>query len=233
MSSSVDLDADILDDSLVAEYLQRHPDFFNRFPQLSMDLRIPHAERGTVSLVELNMARLRERVQTLETEITELMSVASHNERIFRVYVDLLPALLRSRSLAELEMHLHRALVEQLGVTSLSLRLNRAHLELADSVLDRSLSGEQIENMRLTRLGHAEHYFGRLTQGERELLFDEPSKANSVALVPLGNRAQLGLFAAASLDADHYVAGMDSLLLGQLCEVIATLLPELVNDHVA
>ncbi|MFM2480716.1 DUF484 family protein [Celerinatantimonas sp. YJH-8] len=227
------LKTELLDDEQVAEYLQHQPDFFNRYPQLATQLRIPHPQRGTVSLVELNLSRLRDKVQTLESEITDLMAVASHNERIFRVYVDLLPLLMRSQSLAELEMHLHHALVEQLGVTTWSLRLNRDHLSLAKSFWDRSLSGDQIENIRVTRLSHAEHYFGRLTRGERELLFDAPHQANSVAMIPLGPQARLGLFVAASLNADHYVAGMDSLLLGQLCDVIATLLPALVNDVAA
>lgn len=229
--SQTNLDSFMLDDELVAEYLMQHPDFFNRFPQLPCQLKISHAQRGSVSLVELSQQRLREKVAELESEITDLMSVARRNEQIYRVYVGMLPQLLRCYTFAELQLCLYRALVEQLGLSGISIRLNRAHVDVAKELQDYSLSGEQVENLRVTRLSHAEHYFGRLTHGEKELLFDEPEQAASVALVPLGEQARIGLFAASSRDSDHYVAGMDSLLLGKVCEVIATLLPKLVRSH--
>jgi uncharacterized protein YigA (DUF484 family) len=46
-------------------------------------------KKGTISLVERQLDRQRERIEQLEQEITELMGVASENERIFRVYADL------------------------------------------------------------------------------------------------------------------------------------------------
>jgi uncharacterized protein len=42
-----------LDDKKVAEYLLSHPDFFGSNSELLTHLRIPHSERGAVSLVEI------------------------------------------------------------------------------------------------------------------------------------------------------------------------------------
>ncbi|MFM2486046.1 DUF484 family protein [Celerinatantimonas yamalensis] len=222
-----------LDDDLVAEYLTQNPDFFNHYPHLARQLKIPHAERGSVSLVELAQLRMRDKVASLEAEISDLMAVASHNERIFRVYVELLPKLMHCQQLAELELHLRDALMGQLGVSRISLKLNREYLPLSPALEEHSLAGEQIENLWVNRISLKGHYFGRLTQGEQVLLFDNAHLVHSVAIMPLGDRARFGVLTAASRDADHYIAGMDSLLLGQLCEVIASLLPNLVGADAA
>lgn len=227
--SRVNLDQLPLDDELVAEYLQQNPDFFTRFAYLAEQLKIPHQQRGSVSLVELSLERMRDKIALLETEISDLLAVASHNERIFRVYVDLLPQLLRCTDFISLQDKLCQAMVEQLGLSQLSLRLNKAHLSLTQELEPFSLTAEQLENFWITRLSHEGHYFGRLSKGELGLLFARQEQAQSVAIMPLGERARFGVLAAASREADHYVAGMDGLLLGQLCEVIATLLPTLVG----
>ena len=41
------------DEMLIREYLLDNPDFFNRYPELLVAMRVPHAERGAVSLVDL------------------------------------------------------------------------------------------------------------------------------------------------------------------------------------
>ncbi len=221
----------LIDETLVLEFLMDNPDFFIRHPQLIKQLRLPHKEKGAVSLVELQVQRLRDKVLSLEQEITDLMTVASLNERIYHVYVDLLPDLMACDSFAELQHRLSRALVDDLGVASVSLRLNQQHFDLTELSPEFALAQEQIERIRVTRLSHQPHYFGRMTKGELELLFDETNDLASVALMPLGHNAELGFFVAASHNADHYVAGMDSLLLTQLCQVIASLMSRLVPLH--
>jgi uncharacterized protein YigA (DUF484 family) len=227
----VDLEGPLsLDESLVAAYLEENPDFFHRHPELVSRLRVPHQQRGTVSLVEIHQQRLRQKVEVLEQEITDLLANASHNERIYLAYVNLLPELMRCQSFAELEHRLRDTLIGELGVADVSLRLNRQRFQLPDSLVKYGMEPEQIERLRVTRLGRHPHYFGRLTLGEQAMLFTDGSQVSSVAMIPLGPNAQTGLFTAASRDADHYMAGMDSLLLGQLCDVVATLVPELVGQ---
>ncbi|MGY5451242.1 DUF484 family protein [Agarivorans sp. MS3-6] len=218
----------LIDETLVVEFLLDNPDFFMRHPSLVKQLRLPHKEKGAVSLVELQVQRLRDKVLNLEQEITDLMAVASLNERIYNVYVDLLPDLMACDSFAELQHRLSRALVDDLGVERVSLRLSKSLFASGDLTDEYGLEHEQIERVRVTRLSHQPHYFGRMTKGELELLFEHTDDIASVAMMPLGHNAELGFFIAASRDADHYVAGMDSLLLTQLCQVIASLLIRLV-----
>ena len=48
--------------SVVADYLQQHPDFFQHYPELLPLLRLPHQQRGTVSLVERQLELQREKI---------------------------------------------------------------------------------------------------------------------------------------------------------------------------
>jgi len=73
---------DVLNDSNVADYLQNFPDFFERNSQLLTKLRLPHVRdvAATVSLVERQVEVLRERNQSLERKLKELVDVARAND---------------------------------------------------------------------------------------------------------------------------------------------------------
>ena len=60
----------------VADYLQNHPDFFERNANVLARLRVPH-ERGvsTVSLVERQVLVLRDKHQKLEAKVREFVAV--------------------------------------------------------------------------------------------------------------------------------------------------------------
>src|SRR5258706_15884768 len=75
---------DSLNDSSVAEYLQTYPDFFERNSPLLIKLRLPHLREvgATVSLVERQVEVLRERNQSLERKLKELVDVARANDAL-------------------------------------------------------------------------------------------------------------------------------------------------------
>src|ERR1700680_3535932 len=68
----------------VAEYLQTYPDFFERNSPLLIKLRLPHLRDvgATVSLVERQVEVLRERNQSLERKLKELVDVARGNDAL-------------------------------------------------------------------------------------------------------------------------------------------------------
>ena len=75
---------DGLNDASVAEYLQAYPDFFERNSPLLAKLRLPHLRDmgATVSLVERQVEVLRERNQSLERKLEELVDVARANDAL-------------------------------------------------------------------------------------------------------------------------------------------------------
>src|SRR5260370_17213158 len=75
---------DGLNEWSVAEYLQTYSDFFERNGPLLTKLRLPHLRDAgaTVSLVERQVEVLRERNQSLERKLKELVDVARANDAL-------------------------------------------------------------------------------------------------------------------------------------------------------
>jgi len=92
-----------LNDTSVAEYLQTYPDFFERNSPLLIKLRLPHLRDvgATVSLVERQVEVLRERNQSLERKLKELVDVARANDALADRIHRLSQRLIRVRTLPE------------------------------------------------------------------------------------------------------------------------------------
>ncbi|MCW3171273.1 DUF484 family protein [Shewanella subflava] len=199
----------LLDENIIREYLLDNPDFFNRFPELLIALRLSHHERGVVSLVERRQEILRQKVTQLEEEITSLMNVAKQNERIFLFNTELSFQLLACEDLGALRQTLSEGLQQEFGFTHVRLiTVHDIDSELAN------IWRHRIQN---------NYYFGRLTQSESKRLFG--SEVGSVALTRLSNENGQVIFAIASSDPAHFYPDMDSLLFSQLRRLLDHLLP--------
>ena len=66
----------------IAEYLQAHPDFFERHQTLLTTLRIPHRSGSAVSLVERQVSSLRQSNLQLERKLRDLVDVARNNDEL-------------------------------------------------------------------------------------------------------------------------------------------------------
>ena len=196
------------DELIIREYLLDNPDFFNRYPELLLAMRLPHMERGAISLVERRQEMLRQRVSQLEEEITSLLTMAARNEKIYQFNTELSFQLLNCADLVSLK---------EVLADSLKLQFNFSHVRLI-SVLDTDMKA--IWDQRL----HKGHYFGRLTQQEAKRLFG--SEMGSVALTKLSEDDPV-IFAIASQDATHFHPDMDNMLLEQLRRLLAHMLAKL------
>ncbi|MCL1148183.1 DUF484 family protein [Shewanella sp. 10N.261.52.F9] len=192
------------DEILIREYLLDNPDFFSRYPELLLAMRIPHAERGAVSLVERRQEMLRQRVSQLEEEITALLAMASRNEQIYMFNSRLSMQLLKCEDMGDLRQVLSNGLIEQFQFSH--VRLITVH------DIDSELS--QIWSKRLD----SGYYFGRLTNEESKRLFG--TEVGSVALSRLSKECGQVIFAIASQDPMHFHPEMDHLLLSQLKQLL-------------
>ena len=208
-----------LTDELVVSYLQDNPEFFNRNLELVSTIRLTDPHRGSVSLVEKQLQLLRQKVAVLQEEITDLMSVANHNEQLFMLYSDLYLRLLDCYSADELLDCLYQATTELLSLSGLKLWLAQpGEIEHA-SLVENDCAG-----VMQNRLSKDEYYFGRLQQSEQQLIFSQPT-AGSVVLIKLTHLdQQLGFLAISSADAEHFDPRMDTLLLSQFRKLVAKLI---------
>ena len=74
---------DTLDESSVARFLETHPDFFANRDQLLMGLRLPQPRGAAISLMDRQVALLRERNVENRRLIEDFKRNALRNEGIF------------------------------------------------------------------------------------------------------------------------------------------------------
>ena len=69
--------SDNLTETSVEDYLKERPGFFERRPQLLATMKVQHPTTGqTVSLIERQVALLREQNRGLEEKLMELVEIA-------------------------------------------------------------------------------------------------------------------------------------------------------------
>src|SRR2546430_3499823 len=70
-----------MDAPAVAEYLKRHPQFFEDYADVIAEIFVPHPHGGhAIPIAERQIVTLREKVQELESKLRELIRFGSGNE---------------------------------------------------------------------------------------------------------------------------------------------------------
>lgn len=221
------LEQTVVDDTLIAEYLIENPDFFERHPQLLQQLSLRHQQQGVISLVERQQQVLRQRIMQLEEEITDLMVTARRNEEIFQAYSDLYVALLACDDLASIMDALQDTFSTRLQMPALTLKFFDSPIELDEQF---TFAADTHKMLLSKRFQNSAVYLGRLTAEEKKLLF--PNEAiNSVALLLLGKKGELGMLAIGNHDAGHFEPAMDTLLVRQLQALLSRILPPLLQHQ--
>jgi len=209
----------LIDAEQVAAYLLENPDFFSQFPQIVEKIVIPHAHKGSVSLVELQSEQLRKKVRSLSHKLNQLISIAKQNEAIYRVYADLNLRILKSTNIDDLTFILEEVIQENLQLASVTLKPFKGAHALPE--IQQRLFIEK-------RFKRDKFFFGRLSDHERKLLFAD-QEANSVALLLIGDLGELGILAIGSKDPGHFNPDMDTLLITQLQQFLGILLPKMLT----
>lgn len=203
----------------VRAYLLKNPEFFTHYPELLEKLVIPHEQTGSVSLVEKQSEILRNKVRHLSRKIHQLIAIAKQNERIYRVYVDLNLKLWQCNDYADIQNTLEEVMLQQLKLSAVAIKPFTGPFAMSE-LHQRLFTEKHFKNKMF--------YFGRLSQHEKQLLFDE-QPAESVVLVRLGADNDMGILAVGSNDPGHFNPDMDTLLLTQLQQFLNILLPDLLG----
>jgi uncharacterized protein YigA (DUF484 family) len=85
----------------VETFLRAHPDFLQDRPALLAALNLPHGGQGAVSLVERQVAVLRERSITSRQKLAELSDIGRENERLLKATRETILALLSAETKAD------------------------------------------------------------------------------------------------------------------------------------
>ncbi|QBL08051.1 DUF484 family protein [Rheinheimera sp. D18] len=213
MTDSLIQEKDLLAAHVIGEYLQDHPEFFQQYPQLLNSLRLPHQQRGSVSLIERQLELQREKIQALEDDITRLMSIARQNEHVFLAFNQLQAQLYQAKNVKDIQASLQQFTTAMPQVQECRL------LRFTDEQ-----SADEFKLLLSRRLNQQGVYLGRLNKEEQQGLF--PANIHSVALILISNAEQpLALLAFGSEQDDHFQPSMDKLFISHLASILAQLLP--------
>ena len=216
-----------LNDTSVAEYLQTYPDFFERNSPLLIKLRLPHLRDvgATVSLVERQVEVLRERNQSLERKLKELVDVARANDALADRIHRLCQRLIRARTLPDTINAVEASLREDFDAmhSVLVLFLEQApSLEAAAGRFLRSANpgDADVKTFESLREG-GKPRCGQIRDAQRDYLFGKDSvEIGSVALTPLGPKGGLGILAIGASDAERFHPAMSTEFLSRIGELV-------------
>jgi uncharacterized protein len=215
-----------LNDASVAEYLQTYPDFFERNSPLLTKLRLPHLRDvgATVSLVERQVEVLRERNQSLERKLKELVDVARANDALADRIHRLSQRLIRAHTLPETVNAVETSLREDFdAMHSVLVLFNEEALALEGAgrfLRTGDPAGADIKTFE-SLLQSGKPRCGQVRDVQRDYLFGKDSvEIGSVALTPLGPKGELGLLAIGASDAERFHPAMSTEFLSRIGELV-------------
>lgn len=209
---------------LIAEFLTRHPNFFNDFPTLLADLHIPHPH-GThaVSMSERQLISMRDKVRMLEGKLAELIQFGEENDGI-------------SEKLHALSLALVTASQPQDIVAALAIHLRDGFAVPHHALRAWTLSGEPMPGLdapvspavRDAVASMAHPVCGPLSVPEASDWFGELAPhLRAFACIPLRPSpaaAPIGVLMLASEEAKRFYPGMGTLYLDRLSQLVGAAL---------
>lgn len=197
----------------VAAWLADHPQFFASRDALLADLVLPNATGDAVSLVERQLAVLRDRNAELHRRLQQLMETARANHRIFERTLEITAALLDASDGADLVRRLAEGLRSGFDVDATAVRvvdLGALTGTLAADAVDATSAGEAVGS--LLRPGQV--FCGVLRDTELAFLFGPGAdRVASAAVMPVELPGGVVVIALGSADADHFRPDMGTLFL--------------------
>jgi uncharacterized protein YigA (DUF484 family) len=212
---------------LIAEYLTRHPNFFNDFPTLLADLRIPHPH-GThaVSMSERQLIALRDKLRMLEGKLAELIQFGEENDGI-------------SEKLHAMSLAMVTATQPQDIVAALAIHLRDGFAVPHHALRAWTLTGEPMPGLdapvsqavrdAVAALAHpvcgapaipaTSDWFGEIAPHLRTFA--------TIPLRPAAGAAPLGVLVLASEEARRFYPGMGTLYLDRLSQLVGAALVRL------
>ena len=221
------IDATAIDDERIAEHLVAHPDFFERHASVLARLRLPH-QRGSaaVSLVERQVLVLREKNNDLGQRLHELIENGRTNDVTTARMHKLTRRLIRARDLPGVVASLETSLREEFGASRWVALITETSLP--------GIAGFANQHVRVVARGapelrifetffeNARPRSGQIRDTQREYLFGgDGSPVGSSALIPLGERASLGLLAIGSHDTERFLPTMSTDFLVRIGELVS------------
>jgi uncharacterized protein YigA (DUF484 family) len=210
----------------VQDYLEANPDFFERNSALLSQLELPHGAGGAISLVERQVSMLRQKELKLKRQLKELIDVARDNDVLSAKIHELTLQLIAARDLQACVASIEEAMRSGFGADQAILVLFGDTTMFEDIDVGRFFRVIDREDRALgpfdTFLKGNGPRCGQVRDSQRDFLFqDGAEEIGSAALVPLGDKAEIGFLAIGSADGDRFHPGMSIDFLARVGDLVA------------
>ncbi len=215
-----------ISDQGVTDYLRRHPAFFEDKPNLLADLRVPHTVGTAVSLVERQVAVLRESNTSLHEQLDSLLQVARANDKLNVLLHKFTLLMIKCESLDAMLDLLKKKLRKDFSADMVAIGLLA---EPKDKTLKSHeafpADADAFRGLFQRLLGAGKPYCGQLKKEQLDVLFGEQAEGiSSSALLPLGAGGELGMVVIGSFERDRYHTSVDTAFLQSMSELMAAAL---------
>ena len=217
-------DAAAVDEEAVAEYLVDNPEFLLRRPDVLAEVEMPSASGDSISLLERQVIALRERNESLQSQLSALLDNANANDLVFSRTTTFTLALMDAADPATLDEALSRCLVEGFDA------------DHAICFIDGWVPSAEFEHLAGVLQGQApplpqlfEHAYPMCAAHrpeEYESLFPGTSldAVGSIAIVPLRSEGLNAALAIGSSDPQRFSPDMGKVFLLYIGDVLARML---------
>ena len=207
---------------VIAEYLQKHPDFFARHLRVLAALQVPHPCKPAVSLLERQVDLFREQNDLLRKKLRDLVKVARDNDCLSKRMQQLNLVLIEARSLDEMLHGVQSVLRDEFNADFTTLRLPTLGVLETASFSDKDKLSPAALSLFTSLFDAGRPICGRLTDQQLQYLFDDAAEqVASAALIPLKGMTWKGLIAIGSRDSQRFHPGIGTLFLSRIGELIS------------
>ncbi len=208
----------------IITYLKTHPDFFTQHPDLSETLTLYHPHKGSISLVEAQLAQQRKQITTLTSQLEKLHQLAIQEADIFLALMPLQKKLFQTEDFLSAE--------KKLDQWAKSYELDGAKILLFSDSWEKDdnlpahyrIDRKAFEIIRLERFGLRRFYLGDLSNKEKSLMFlAEEFPIGSIACCLLGTKnthKPTALLLFRSRDTQRFHNGQDISFLKHLVDIV-------------
>jgi len=204
--------------------IRENTDILQRHPELLAVLEVPHESGSAVSLIERQVSVLRDKIQSQDDRLCELMDVARDNERLAQSRHGLALNLLSSRDLEDVVSIVLDVLSNELAADYAVVKLfsdDTQQIEQSSGLFVDA--GEEALTAFKTMLEHKNTVCGKATKEQKDFLFEDKSEdIKSAAIIPLVAGANLGLIGLGSKNINRFNPSMGTDFLSQVGELIST-----------
>jgi len=211
----------------VMRYLRENPDFFGRHPMLLTDLSLPHDSGQAISLVERQVAILRERNIDMRRRLTHLVGAANTNDTLFEKTRRFTLRVLDCENLDAIDAVLADTLIDDFAADHAHCFVSHPNAFTSRGHLIYCSSAQELPLVHLTQTTGLS--CGLLRGDEFQKLFASAAKIDgSAALIRLHHGDLVGVLAIGSQDPMRFTPDMGALFIRYIGDVLSRVLARLL-----